>query len=73
MINVLRKEGKLKKAKKFVGYMSNLGFKPSVVNYNTIIHGYCSRGNLEGASKVVKEMESKGIEPDSYMYSSIVN
>ena len=58
MINVLCKSGKLKKAKEFIGCTEGLGFNLNVVTYNTIIHGHCGRGNLEGA---------KGIEPDSHM------
>ncbi|KAJ8441941.1 hypothetical protein Cgig2_020086 [Carnegiea gigantea] len=72
MINVLCKEGKLKSAMEFVGFMEAAGFKPNVVTYNTIINGYCSKGKIEHARNIMGEMKIRGIYPDSYTYGSII-
>lgn len=53
--------------------MESLGIKPNVVTYNTIIHGFCSRGRVGGALMIFSAMKAKGIEPDSYTYGSLIS
>ncbi|KAL4571250.1 hypothetical protein LXL04_018007 [Taraxacum kok-saghyz] len=72
MVNLLCKEGKLKKAKDFITTMESLGLKPNVVTYNTIINGYCIKNNLDGAKQIFNRMKAKGIQPDTYSYGSLI-
>ncbi|CAH8390971.1 unnamed protein product [Eruca vesicaria subsp. sativa] len=73
MINVLCKEGKLKKAKEMLGMMECFGVKPNIVTYNTLVQGYSSRGRVEGARMVIREMKSKGFKPDLQTYNPILS
>ncbi|KAJ6707762.1 hypothetical protein OIU85_028070, partial [Salix viminalis] len=57
MINVLCKEGKLKKAKEFIGFMEALGIKL----------------NMDEADGIIKEMNEKGLVPDSITYNILIN
>ncbi|KAL9333439.1 hypothetical protein Peur_073578 [Populus x canadensis] len=41
-------------------FMESLGIKPNVVTYNTIIHGYFSRGRVEGARMIFDVMKCRG-------------
>ncbi|KAF5745652.1 hypothetical protein HS088_TW07G01244 [Tripterygium wilfordii] len=62
---ILPKEGKLKKAKDFIGFMESLGVTPNIVTYNTIIQGYCSRVRFEAAHIILSTMKDRGVTPDS--------
>ncbi|KAL9688561.1 hypothetical protein QQ045_032984 [Rhodiola kirilowii] len=40
--------------------------------YNIFIHGWCKARKLEEAYKVLKEMEKRGIRPDTVTYTSLI-
>ncbi|XP_024178293.2 pentatricopeptide repeat-containing protein At2g15630, mitochondrial [Rosa chinensis] len=74
MINVLCKEGKLNKAKEFLGFMRFWGLsQPTVVTYNTIIHGFCLRGRVGGAQMIFGAMKGRGVQRDSYTYGLLIS
>ncbi|KAI7725143.1 hypothetical protein M8C21_021799 [Ambrosia artemisiifolia] len=52
-------EGKLKKAKEFVGNMEAVGLMPDV--------------DVDGARRVFERMKGKGIRPDEYSYGALVS
>ncbi|CAA7058602.1 unnamed protein product [Microthlaspi erraticum] len=73
MINVLCKEGKLKRAKEMLGIMESFGIRPNVVTYNTLAQGYSLKGRVDGARMVINEMKAKGFQPDLQTYNPILS
>jgi pentatricopeptide repeat protein len=53
--------------------MLESGAKPDVVTYNTMIKTLCRKRQLTQATKLVTEMESRGISPDSRTYGALMN
>jgi pentatricopeptide repeat protein len=53
--------------------MLESGAKPDVVTYNTMIKTLCQKRQLTQATKLVTEMESRGISPDSRTYGALMN
>jgi pentatricopeptide repeat protein len=53
--------------------MRERGIQSDVVTYNTIIKLLCSKRLLTQATKIVTEMESRGIAPDSRTYGTLMS
>ena len=53
--------------------MRERGIQSDVVTYNTIIKLLCSKRLLTKATKIVTEMESRGIAPDSRTYGTLMS
>ena len=53
--------------------MIERGVQPYVVTYNTMIKLLCEKRQLTQATKLVTEMELRGILPDSLTYSVLMN
>jgi pentatricopeptide repeat protein len=53
--------------------MLESGAKPDVVTYNTMIKTLCQKRQLTQATKLVTEMEYRGISPDSRTYGALMN
>ncbi|XWS71262.1 hypothetical protein CRYUN_Cryun03dG0123200 [Craigia yunnanensis] len=49
------------------------GIKPTLVNCNTIIKGYCRSGDASRADEFLSKMTSEGIFPDSITYNILFN
>ncbi|KAJ6722534.1 MITOCHONDRIAL GROUP I INTRON SPLICING FACTOR CCM1 [Salix koriyanagi] len=57
MVNAYCKAGKVERAVEFVKEMEKLGFELNVVSYNSLVDGYVSLGDVEGAKGVLKFYE----------------
>ncbi|KAG6761468.1 hypothetical protein POTOM_034689 [Populus tomentosa] len=68
---------KVEEGKGVFWFMESLGIKPIVVTYNTIIHGYCSRGSVEGDLEMAfsyrDEMVTEGIRPTVSTYNTLIH
>ncbi|KAI4324043.1 hypothetical protein L6164_023610 [Bauhinia variegata] len=42
--------------------MFNMGVKSNHVTYNTLMHGYCTEGNLQGKLEVANDLLNKMLE-----------
>ncbi|KAG0492008.1 hypothetical protein HPP92_005057 [Vanilla planifolia] len=52
--------------------MEDCGFRPSVITYNTLIHGFCRANRINAAIDVLLEMVSKGCKPTDATYVRLV-
>ncbi|EEF47215.1 pentatricopeptide repeat-containing protein, putative [Ricinus communis] len=59
-------------AELFFEEMRELGIKPDVVSYNSLIDVYCKDREMEKAYKVVEKMREEDISPDVITYTSII-
>lgn len=59
-------------AEVFFKEMKEMGVKPDVVSYNSLIDVYCKGKEMEKAYKVVNEMRNEDIAPDVITYTSII-
>ncbi|XP_021676196.2 putative pentatricopeptide repeat-containing protein At1g02420 [Hevea brasiliensis] len=59
-------------AESFFEEMKELGIKPDVVSYNSLIDVYCKGREMEKAYKVVEKMRDEDISPDVITYTSII-
>ncbi|KAB1209233.1 hypothetical protein CJ030_MR6G016127 [Morella rubra] len=53
--------------------MEKNGLNPSVVTFNTLIHGFCKEGKLQEASKVFIEMKAMNVAPNTVTYNTLIN
>ncbi|KAF5464325.1 hypothetical protein F2P56_014409 [Juglans regia] len=72
MVRCLSKEGKANEGKKLIENMWGEDCVPNVVFYNTLIDGYCKRGDIESASRLFKELKLKGFLPTSETYGAMI-
>ncbi|KDP28300.1 hypothetical protein JCGZ_14071 [Jatropha curcas] len=59
-------------AESFFEEMRELGIKPDVVSYNSLIDVYCKGREMEKAYKMVEKMREEDISPDVITYTSII-
>lgn len=59
-------------AEGFFGEMKEMGVKPDIVSYNSLIDVYCKGREIEKAYKVVDKMREEDISPDVITYTSII-
>ncbi|KAJ6378243.1 hypothetical protein OIU78_028480 [Salix suchowensis] len=59
-------------AELFFDEMKELGVKPDIVTYNSLIDVFCKGRELEKAYGVVEKMNEEGILPDVITYTSII-
>ncbi|GKB27445.1 putative tetratricopeptide-like helical domain superfamily protein [Tanacetum coccineum] len=53
--------------------MLERGIVPDIVTYNSLIDGYCLRGEMSKAKSVYDSMASRRLDPDIFTYNSLVN
>mmetsp|Transcript_28012 Transcript_28012/g.51003 ORF Transcript_28012/g.51003 Transcript_28012/m.51003 type:complete len:1110 (-) Transcript_28012:431-3760(-) len=53
--------------------MRQARIEPDIVTYNTVIKSFCDRYKWYEALKLVTEMETSGVSPDSMTYSLLMN
>ncbi len=41
--------------------------------YSIVISGYAKKGDVDAAFRVLQEMESHGIAPNTFTYGSLIN
>merc|ERR1719265_3125093 len=44
-----------------------------MITYNTLLKGYCGKGDLQGARALLREMESTGLKPNDVSYNCMIN
>ncbi|KAF5732061.1 putative pentatricopeptide repeat-containing protein [Tripterygium wilfordii] len=59
-------------AEGFFEEMRQMGIKPDVVSYNSLIDVYCKNREVDKAYKVIKRMREEDMEPDVITYTSII-
>ncbi|KAI4349775.1 hypothetical protein L6164_010331 [Bauhinia variegata] len=59
-------------AEGFFNEMREMGVKPDVVSYNSLIDVYCKGRDMEKAYKVLDEMQREEQSPDVITYTSII-
>jgi pentatricopeptide repeat protein len=52
--------------------MKEIGVKPDIVTYNTMIRTLCNRSQWYEAKKMISEMESSGVLPNSLTYGFLM-
>ncbi|PWA96273.1 tetratricopeptide-like helical domain-containing protein [Artemisia annua] len=67
LVNAFCKQGSVKDAELAVQAMIRLGLYPDLITYNALTDGYCLRGELDEARKVVDCMVEKDIVSASYL------
>lgn len=59
-------------AESFFEEMKDMGVKPDIVSYNSLIDVYCKGREVDKAFKIVEMMKEKDIMPDVITYTSII-
>ncbi|KAF1878501.1 hypothetical protein Lal_00047170 [Lupinus albus] len=59
-------------AEGFFNEMREMGVKPDVVTYNSLVDVYCKGREIEKAYKVLDEMRERDLSPDVITYTSII-
>jgi len=58
--------------RQLIHVMEQMGIQPSVANYNTVIRGYASTGQLTSALKLANQMREAGVAWDKYTYLHLI-
>ncbi|KAL2340278.1 hypothetical protein Fmac_008218 [Flemingia macrophylla] len=53
--------------------IQNTGRMPDVVSYNTVIKGFCRKGLMQEAIRVLLEITTKGIQPSIVTYNTFLS
>ncbi|KAL2941055.1 hypothetical protein RDABS01_029405 [Bienertia sinuspersici] len=53
--------------------MKAQGVKPDIFTWNSLINGFCENAKIDGAMKVMKEMENNGVVPNIASYNIIID
>ncbi|BBH01126.1 Tetratricopeptide repeat-like superfamily protein [Prunus dulcis] len=69
----LCREGKINEAKRFMEECLNKGCAVNVVNFTTVIHGYCQKDDLETALSLLDDMYLSNKHPDAITYTTVIN
>ncbi|KAJ4828085.1 hypothetical protein Tsubulata_018952, partial [Turnera subulata] len=56
----------------FFQEMKDLGVRPDIVSYNSLVDVYCKSREIDKANKVVDKMFEEGISPDVITFTSII-
>lgn len=73
LMNKLCKEGEMKDAHAVFDEFARRVFKPSVLSFNTLIHGYRRLSDVIEGFRLKSLMEESGALPDVYTYSVLIN
>ncbi|CAB4298955.1 unnamed protein product [Prunus armeniaca] len=52
--------------------MLNIGLRPDLILYNTLIHGHCSFGSMDDACTLISMMIEHGILPNNITHQALV-
>ncbi|KAK4478176.1 hypothetical protein RD792_017458 [Penstemon davidsonii] len=63
----------MEKAGKIFHSVVESGLKPSIITCNSLIDGYCKRGNVDEAWKLFIEVPCKGLEHTLVIYNSMLH
>ncbi|XP_024519897.1 pentatricopeptide repeat-containing protein At5g27270 [Selaginella moellendorffii] len=64
---------RLKKAIDTYSSLTNLGLRPSLQTYDTMISVFAKSGRTRDAEKMFKDLKSAGFQPDEKVYSQMMN
>jgi pentatricopeptide repeat protein len=67
------KYGNLEEALATCTRMTEVGIKPNVVTYSSLIDGHSKMGKMEIATAIYTEMVAKGIEPNVVTYTALIH
>ncbi|CAA6658159.1 unnamed protein product [Spirodela intermedia] len=74
ILNGLCKEGKLCKAAEILELLLQRGSSAAgEVVFNTVIDGFCRKGDMEGAFAMLRRMELAGVRPGCITYNTLIN
>ncbi|KAE8696329.1 Detected protein of confused Function [Hibiscus syriacus] len=65
--------GKMDEAKRFLEECLNKGCAVNVVNFTTLIHGYCRKDDLKAALSLLDDMYLSNKHPDAITYTAIID
>ncbi|XP_077213201.1 pentatricopeptide repeat (PPR) superfamily protein [Tasmannia lanceolata] len=71
MVRGLCRDGKVEEGRKLIG--DRWGCIPNVVFYNTLINGYCKKGEVQCAYELFRDMKLKGFLPTSISYGTVIS
>jgi len=72
IIDVCIQAGDMNRAQELIQEMKKLGLL-DVITYNTLLKGFCSKGDLKGSKAVFVEMENMGFKPNDVSYNCLIN
>ena len=72
-IHVLGVHGRFDEAVGLVPRLTEMGIRPSIEVYNSLINACSRQRNLEAAMSVLDSMRESGVEPDGVTYGSLMH
>mmetsp|Transcript_89631 Transcript_89631/g.159154 ORF Transcript_89631/g.159154 Transcript_89631/m.159154 type:complete len:1023 (-) Transcript_89631:143-3211(-) len=72
VLDVCVKAGNIRQAHLLVKEMRQLNMV-DIITYNTLLKGFCSKGDFSGAKKVLQEIQDAGMKPNDVSYNSLIN
>jgi len=72
VLDVCVSMGKIDRARELITQMKK-GRSLDVITWNTLLKGYCNKGDLAGARGVIKEMEQDGHAPNDISFNCLIN
>jgi len=64
--------GDLDRAWVLMSEMKSSG-KLDTISYNTMLKGYCARGDMKGSQELFAQMQREGLKPDEVTYNCMIN
>ena len=72
MLDVCVSAGDIWRARQLVQEMRKFG-SPDLVTYNTLLKGYCQKGDLQAAKQLVAEFAREGLQPNDVSFNCLFN
>lgn len=74
MVEQLCESGAILKAYKLLMQLADDSeVMPDITTYNVLINGFCKAGNVNGAFKLFKDLQLKGLSPDCITYGTLID
>eukprot|EP00928_Gymnodinium_smaydae_P005179 TRINITY_DN11784_c0_g1_i1.p1 TRINITY_DN11784_c0_g1~~TRINITY_DN11784_c0_g1_i1.p1 ORF type:complete len:1141 (-),score=278.76 TRINITY_DN11784_c0_g1_i1:74-3049(-) len=74
VIDACARNGRMERVSGFLADMKARGFSPNLITYSTLIKGYCNRGDLTAALKILEELNSaKDVRPDDIVFNTMLD
>lgn len=64
--------GDLARARDLMSEMRTSGLLDTI-SFNTMLKGYCTRGDIKGSQEVFMQMQREGMKPDEVTYNCMIN
>jgi len=72
LVDACANAGDMRRARMLLSDMQSMG-QVDKVSYNTIMKGYCMKGDSAGAKATLKEMDEAGFPPNDITFNSLIN